>query len=99
MHAPVLAVRAAGIDRTRRSGEGDVVPLDLSLGGARRWVIAVDRACVRRVAVTAGTIGTEGSTPPTASDPLWRLTVRGKDGRGTGTTRYGLFGYLLHPGP
>jgi hypothetical protein len=64
--APVLEVRAAGVDRTRKASEGDVVPIDLALNGARRWVVAVDRACVRRVAVTPGTFGSgkKAGLPP-----------------------------------
>ena len=92
--APTLEVRASAVDRSRRSSEGDIVPIDLDLGGARRWVVAVDRACVRRVAIAPGWHGPKTSSdakPPPAADPAWRLTVRAAS-RVNDSTRYAVHG-------
>jgi len=62
-------VRRAGVDRSKKFSENDIVPVDLALNGAQRYVITVDKACVSRVAVTAGKFGAGksgagGLTPP-----------------------------------
>ena len=70
------------------------MPIDLDLGGARRWVVAVDRACVRRVAIAPGWHGPKTSSdakPPPAADPAWRLTVRAAS-RVNDSTRYAVHG-------
>jgi hypothetical protein len=37
--------------------------------------------------------GAGGLNPPKASDPAWRLTIRGKAGDGTGSTRYAVYAH------
>ena len=77
----------------------------LSLGGARRWAIGVDRACARRVAVVPddgdaygrngqnGDDASRGNDPPPSGDEAWRATIfGGSAGRGTGRERYAVYG-------
>ena len=66
----------------------------LSLGGATRWAIGVDRACARRVAVVPDDGDAPwGNDPPPPGDDAWRATMFGGGaGRGTGRERYAVYG-------
>ena len=77
----------------------------LSLGGARRWAIGVDRACARRVAVVPDDGGDgdddarRGNDPPPPGDEAWRATIFGGGaGRGTGRARYAVYGTAVAGG-
>ena len=81
------------------SASSSAAAVRLSLGGAGRWAIGVDRACARRVAVVPddGGDGDDdarwGKDPPAPGDEAWRATMFGGGaGRGTGRARYAVFG-------
>ena len=81
-----------GSEESRR-----VTAVRLSLGGARRWAIGIDRACARRVAVVPHAVLDDdarwGRGPPPPGDEAWRATMFGGGaGLGTGRKRYAVYG-------